>query len=98
MSLSAVQYYCNKRNYKLYVVAQYYDFAKTDPQNTNPLSLFSVNHKYYKADYCNKYMRLFTKDITRGAITKDESYKRYLFFKKDQWIFSKNRLDEKPGV
>lgn len=96
VSLVAAQYYCTKRNYKLYVVAEYYDFEKTEPQNTNPLALLSVNHLYYNTDRCDAYVSKFTHDITEGRTGKEDRYKRFLFFKKDKWIFARRRLDEKP--
>lgn len=97
ISLSAAQYYCDKKGYHLYVITEYYDFAKTNPQNTNPTPVLSVNHQYYKTDYCNGYMRKFTAGLSRGSVPrKNQSGKRFFFFKKGQLIATQQRLASAP--
>ena len=95
ISLPTAQHYCNRHNYKLYVVAQYYDFEKTNPQNTNPLPIFTANHKHYGTDYCNAYNNRFLKELRTDAnLPKDDRYDRFYFFKSERLIFTKNSIVE----
>lgn len=91
--LDAAQYYCDRNNYFLYVFTEYYDLEKINVQNTAGLSLFSINHKYYKTDYCNKYEKLFTRELTKGReMKKEEEYFRYFLFHKDSLVRKKENL------
>lgn len=93
ISLPAAQYYCDKKGYRLYVITEYYDPAKTRPQNTNPGPLLSVNHQYYKTDYCNKYMRKFTTGLSEGSgLGRRPLGNRFFFFKKAQLVSTQQRL------
>ena len=93
--LDAAQNHCDRKRYTLYVITEYYDMEKTEPQNTAGLSLFSINHQYYKTDYCNKYVKRFTAELTKnGAPDKGESYYRYCLFYKDKFVRRKENLLE----
>jgi hypothetical protein len=87
ISLSAAQNYCDKINYKLFLVTEYYDLEKTFNQNTTTLPMFSVNHTYYKTDYCNKYMRLFTDELIKNKLLSQEEVSgRFYVFQNDKLI------------
>ncbi len=91
--LDAAQNYCDRNNYNLYVITEYYDLEKIDAQNNAALSLFSINHQYYKTDYCNKYVKLFSRELTKSRkISKEEDYFRYYVFNKDSLIGIKRNL------
>lgn len=92
ISLPMAQHYCDVHHYKLYVVQEYYDFARADPQNTNPTPLFATNHKYYKTDYCNKYERLFANELAGHKLSKEDRFHRFLFFKGDKLVFTRESL------
>lgn len=99
ITLNAAQYFCNKNGYKLYVVMQYYDFQMLNKQRTDGQAVYTINHKFYGTDYCNKYVRLFTKDIIGDTKqNKDDKYNRFLFFKKNKLIFTRNSLIKKNGL
>jgi hypothetical protein len=57
--------YCKQHNYNGIVVAQYYDFEMLKVQNIKPSEIFAINQKYYKTDYCNKYLCLFQNDFLK---------------------------------
>ncbi len=43
--------------------------------------MFSINEKYYKTRYCNKYYKLFMKDLLSNQIfNKDDIYNRIFIF------------------
>lgn len=93
VTMQAAQRYCDKMNYKLYIVAEYYDMDMMTKQHTIPAPLFIANHKYYKANYCGKYNRRFTNDLLNGkTLNKEEKYSRFLFFKGDTIAFGRHRL------
>ena len=84
-SLNLVQEYCTKNNYSLFVIAEYYDIKKINLQkqylNTSPM--FSINEKYYKTHYCNKYFKLFLTDLlVNKIINKKDMYNNYFIFNK----------------
>ncbi|WP_233559666.1 hypothetical protein [Taibaiella sp. KBW10] len=94
--LSAAQAYCDQRNYNLYVVSEYYDLPATLLQNKTRNPILSVNHLYYKTDYCPKYTRRFRKAIAgAAAISKDElRFSRFYFFKGSKFIKAKQKLTD----
>lgn len=67
-SINLIQDYCINNNLTFFIVAEYYDFAKMR-QEIDKLEffpLFSINEKYYKTQYCNKYNKLFKKDLLKN--------------------------------
>jgi hypothetical protein len=96
ISVSAARYYCNKNNYKLYVVAEYYDLAKMTAQNAGEGVVYTIDHKYYRTDYCNAYQKRFVTELNKGTrLGKEDKFHRFLFFKKDKFIFTRSRLAAK---
>lgn len=94
LSLQSVQEECNNRGYNLVVVAEYYDTVrfKHRPQLVNPL--ISINHKYYKTDYCQKYTRLFTDELRQGKQIPDScNHYRYLVFNGNNFIRMQNTVE-----
>ncbi|WP_274474578.1 hypothetical protein [Mangrovimonas aestuarii] len=61
--ISACQEYCNSKNYKLAVVAEYYDMQIMYGQNTADLPILIPNHKYYGKYYANSLNKKFTEDL-----------------------------------
>lgn len=93
ITMQVAQRYCDKMNYKLYIVAEYYDMDMMGKQHTTPGPLFIANHKHYKANYCGKYVKRFTNDLLNGkTLNKDEKYSRFLFFKGDELVSGRHRL------
>jgi len=91
--LGAAQSYCDKKNYKLYVVAEYYDMEQIDAQNNTKLPIFSINQKHYKTDYCNKYRKLFTRELVRNRKIEEDG-SRFFVFRQDNLIRHKENLFE----
>ncbi|MBK9726517.1 MAG: hypothetical protein IPO86_00270 [Saprospiraceae bacterium] len=90
ISLVAAQKYCDNNNYTLYIITEYYDLEKIKIQNNVSLSMLAVNHEYYKTDYCNKYVDLFTKEIVKNKkLTKPELHNRFFVFKADSLVKTK---------
>ena len=91
--ISACQDYCNARNYKLYVVADYYDVKQMNAQNESNFPLLIANHIYYHKDYANKLNKLFLKDLLgSNTISKEDKYKRFLMFKANKLIDIREKL------
>lgn len=92
ISLLAAENYCNKNNYSLYIITEYYDLEKTKLQNIASRPILSVNQKYYKTDYCNRYMKLFTNELLRNKKTDVEHGHRFFVFKADSLLRTQNKL------
>lgn len=91
LPIQSVQMYCDKNNLELFVLSEFYTDQTSDFIGLSKNPFFSVNHLYYKANYVNKYQKLFKKDLI-GFKPKDSlSWHRYLFFKNDQLLESKNK-------
>ncbi len=91
--ISACQDYCKSKNYKLYVVADYYNMKIMDAQNNSDFPILIANHIYYDKYYAIKLNDLFVYDLLNGQkINKDELYKRFMFFKGSEYIGSKRSL------
>lgn len=96
ISTSAAQYYCDKKGYKLYVVAEYYDLPKMKQQNTNATPMYSVNSGAYGTDYCDKYTARFVKQLAGPAmLSKNDLYNRFFFFRADSLIHTSSYLDQR---
>jgi len=81
-SPSLLQKYCDEKNVQLFVVAEYYDGPELIQFYEIKRPLFGIDTKYYKADYIDKYRKLFEADL--DAV--DESYSRMLYFKKGKYV------------
>lgn len=93
LPLSSVQYYCDQRNYKLVIVAEYFDEKIFKQKWERDYPMVFIDHKYYKTNYAIKYNKLFTVDILDGAsLSKENMYDRYLFFSKGRLFQTKNDL------
>jgi hypothetical protein len=87
ISLSAAEQYCIEKKYTLYIITEYYDLEKTKAQNNSSRPILSVNHKYYKTDYCNKYMKLFTNELIHDkTLSSEDLNNRFFVFKADSLI------------
>jgi len=95
LPLSTVYDYCQQHRYQLYVVLEYYsDMDNTLLQISERYHVYSINYKYYKTDYCPKYVNRFVKQMVKGyKIPKSADYFRYYFFKQDRYIGSKEKLN-----
>jgi hypothetical protein len=82
-SIKAIDNYCKKENIKLIIVAEYYCIKEIKQEYTIDLEnvFFLINYNYYKTNYCNKYVKLFTKDMLYGMNYSDSIlYKRFFLF------------------
>lgn len=92
-SLQSVQSICDKKGYRLYVVAQYYDMEQINLQPLIEKPLLTVDHRFYKSNYCDKYTRLFTDDLRQGKQLPDSlKYARYYLFGKGHFVRAANAL------
>lgn len=92
ISLGAAENYCLRHNYKLFIVAEYYDMEQLQLQ-TNVQPVFFINHIYYKTDYCNKYIRLFTNELLENQhVNKEQKQKRFLFFNGSKFTEARDSL------
>lgn len=99
ITMSAAQYYCDKRKYKLYVVAEYYDLPKMKQQHTNSSPLYSINSGYYGTDYCNKYTFRFAREIAgQAGLPKDALSKRFFLFCRDKLIGTSSYIDQRDKM
>jgi hypothetical protein len=55
--------YCADNGYNGIVIAEYYAFEKLEEQGVKPCNIYAINHKYYKTDYCNWYLKRFQNDL-----------------------------------
>lgn len=93
--ISACQRYCTSKKYNLYVVADYYDMYKMQVQNASDFPMLIANHQYYKKEYANALNRRFKDDLLNAVeLKKDEDYHRFLIFKGDELIQSREALFE----
>lgn len=92
--LSAAQAFCDQRNYNLFVVSEYYDLPVMQAQNKTRNPILSINHFYYKTDYCPKYTRRFRQDIvgTAPIAKEDMKFSRFFFFKGSRFIKAQTSL------
>lgn len=75
--------YCQDNGYALFFIVEYYDFKKTNAELLSSAlsAIYSVNERYYKTKYCNKYMRLFIKDmLVNQDCIKDVFYSNVFVF------------------
>jgi hypothetical protein len=95
ISLLAAQEYCDKNNYNLYVVTEYYDFKEIEIHNgTTKFPLYSINHFFYKTDYCQRYVNLFYSDLVKNnEVIREEKYYRFSIFKKDSLAETRIYID-----
>lgn len=84
LSLDTVQEICDKKNIKLYVVAEYYDSESMRKPYHIEFPVFGIDTRYYHTDLTSKYLSKFIKDT--GAI--QEIGKRYLYFEKGNFVGS----------
>jgi hypothetical protein len=81
--ISSMANFCAERGYGLFVIIEYYDdLAITRSSNANRVPLYAINHMYYKTDYCNKYIKMFYKDLL--GVAKMSGSGRYLLFNKGE--------------
>ena len=91
--ISACQDYCNKHNYKLFVVADYYDMEPMNAQNVAVEPILIANHFYYDRLYANTLRRLFLEDLLQYQPSKEETgWCRFMLFKGDQLIEYRSNL------
>lgn len=89
----SAEQYCQKNNYNLFVLADYYDdlLFKQLGKTSNPL--LAVNHKYYGTDRVTAYGNRFEKELDQQKIlNKSNNYFRFLIFKKGKLVAVKDKL------
>ena len=91
--ISSCQDYCNTNNYKLAVVADYYETEKMDAQNIGELPILIADHIYYNKYFATSLKKKFYKDFfgTQYEAVK-ENYNRFYFFYQGKLIGSRNDL------
>ncbi len=89
----SAEQYCQKNNYQLFVLADYYDelLFKQLGKTSNPL--LAVNHNYYGTDRANAYRKRFEKELDQQKIlNKSNNYFRFMVFKRGKLVALKDRL------
>jgi len=90
--ISAVQNYCNKKGYKFYVLAEYYDMEIMEGQNNSDLPMLTPNHLYYGMTKSDKLNKAFKNDLLDDLdLDKEDKYHRYLIFKGDKLVRTENK-------
>lgn len=85
--IKACQEYCTKKNYKLYVVSEFYHMESMRAQNVADQPIFIANHKYYGKHLASKMETRFFKDVLNKPIDKEELWQgRYMIFSGDQFV------------
>lgn len=82
-SVDLMQEFCEKNGLALFVISEYYDSEKmkVDVLKLKQYPMFSINEKYYKTRYCNRYCTLFVKDLLSNQIyKKDDIYSSFFIF------------------
>jgi hypothetical protein len=82
-SVDLMQEFCEKNGLALFVISEYYDSEKmkVDVLKLKQYPMFSINEKYYKTRYCNRYYTLFVKDLLSDQIyKKDDIYSSFFIF------------------
>lgn len=91
--IQACQEYCKRHNYKLYVVADYFDMGPMRAQNVADFPMLIPNHFHYHRRYAGSVMREFTEDLLQRKLEKDEKFAgRFMIFYKDQLVRYKRDL------
>lgn len=80
-SIKLLHDYCKKRNIKLIIIVEYFsiEIIKKQYSTEFEMPIFSVNTNYYKTNYCDKYIRLFLKDMLYGINYDDNTLYENLF-------------------
>ena len=88
-SLNAIQERCNLKNIELFIVAEYYDYAKMiEPYNlAHPI--LGIDTKYYKTNLTNKYMSQFYS----GLISQETVTGKFLRFENGEFREAFNLID-----
>ncbi len=91
--ISACQEYCDAHNYKLYVVADYYDMKQMNAQNVAVEPILIANHFYYEKKYFNGINKLFEADLLGRKPSKEETgWCRFMLFKGDELFEYRSNL------
>jgi hypothetical protein len=91
VSPAMCQKYCDKNNYQLIIIAEYY--AVPEMYNIMPLltmPLFTINTNYYQTNYCNLYIKRFKRELLKNKTC--NKFDRYLIFTKGEFSRSVNQL------
>jgi len=71
--------YCHSQ--KCYSVDLMQEFCEKNGLALKQYPMFSINEKYYKTRYCNRYYTLFVKDLLSNQIyKKDDIYSSFFIF------------------
>ncbi len=81
-SVNLMREFCEKNGLALFVISEYYDIEKmkVDVLKLKQYPMFSINEKYYKTRYCNKYYKLFIKDLLSNQIYKKDNIYSSFFY------------------
>lgn len=82
-SMELLQSYCEKNGFSFFVISEYYDMdkMKVEMLKLKQYPMFSINERYYKTRYCNKYFKLFIKDLlTNQIFEEDDIYSNIFIF------------------
>ena len=85
--LEVIQNYCNKNNFKLYIVSEYYDSEGMSRNHDIETNILAVDTKHYNTDLTKKYLNLFFNDVDKN-IDYNNLENKYLYFEKDVFIKS----------
>lgn len=93
LPLAAVQSYCDAHGYTLYVVSEYYSRDIMLAQmGFLKKPLFSIDHRYYKTNYCRRYCKLFLQDLLSSHNVASQVDHRYFMFERGKPVQSADSL------
>lgn len=93
-SLNYIQSKCSTSNYKLFIVAEYYDAELMSASYKIEKPLYAIDTKYYKSDLTANYLKLFLQEL----ISVDETSGKFLVFMSGNYQTSYSRIDSIPLI
>jgi hypothetical protein len=80
-SVELLQAYCETNGFSFFLISEYYDMEKMKIEilKLKQYPMFSINERYYNTRYCNKYFKLFVKDLLNNQVFEENDIYRSIF-------------------
>lgn len=82
-----VEKFCQKNQYKLYVILQFYEFERVKNLTKFQGAFYGIDTKYYKSNLIKSYCKKFFKDIDQN-IKMEDMYNSFMYFENGKFIKS----------